>query len=217
MNRQKPINKKNYLNTARIAKARKVLNVDTVEELMKRETFYRIGQYVMQTAIYEKLIDNKEVPSSFIITLSQVEFKLNGRLTKTLGRYQYYARDGKILPVNIELSKKLATYGTFDEVMSTALHEMAHLVLSLFRKDGRFHDGDEPFEYLLKVLGASSTRVQAIDFPKHSYKCKCNVHTMARRARTVKYSCRSCEATLEYIGELTESERKKVHQSMRTI
>ena len=207
---------KNYMNKARIAIARESLDIEKLEDLMNRETFYRLGIYVLEMVIEEGLVEMKEVPSSFIIALSRVEFKLNGRLSKTLGRYQYFPNNGKILPVRIELSKKLATYGTFDEVVSVALHEMAHLVLSLYRKDGQFGDGDVPFELLLKALGASSTQVKDVDFPRHTYKCKCAIHTMNRRARRATYSCRACDGTLEYIGEHTLNERKKLEQALRT-
>lgn len=208
---------KNYLNTSRIAIARKSMDVNKLEDLMNRETFYRMGIYVLEMAIEEGLVEMEEVPSSFIIALSRVEFKLNGRLSKTLGRYQYFPNNGKILPVRIELSKKLAKYGTFDEVVSVALHEMAHLVLSLYRKDGQFGDGDVPFELLLKALGASSTQVKDVDFPRHTYKCKCAIHTMNRRARRVSYSCSICDGILEYLGEHTLNERKKLEQALRTV
>lgn len=81
---------------------------------------------------------------------------VNGRLSKTLGTYEFKKKNGKIIPLRIQLSKELVQYGSRHFIRFILKHELCHFVLSQIGTS--YKDGDDEFENELKRINAFSTK-----------------------------------------------------------
>ena len=86
-------------------------------------------------------------------TLIEVgNIKLNGRLSRTLGRC--FMKSG-----NIEISKEFFNYGKEEDIFETILHEMAHRVCILSNdKDGHGDSWKYVVNQINKKLGTNITQ-----------------------------------------------------------
>ena len=100
-----------------------------------------------------------------------IPVKINGRLTKCLGRVIYRHKAYKVIPKSIEFSKELVS-GNYkvETVESVIKHEVTHLALML--KGMEFHDGSTTFEETVKKIGGTSTRTIK-SLVKYHAKCSC--------------------------------------------
>lgn len=81
---------------------------------------------------------------------------VNGRLSKTLGTYEFKIVEGKVIPLGIQLSKELVQYGSEEFICFVLKHEVCHFVLSQFERP--FKDGEDVFEAELKRIQAFSSK-----------------------------------------------------------
>lgn len=120
-----------------------------------------------------------------------IPIKLNGRLTRSLGRF-IYSRQGK----SIELAKRLLMYYNKEEILDVLYHELVHYALCELGMP--FDDGHPVFEKELKKHSVSSTNVLHFKGIAHVYECKeCNKTFTTRRrlGRRYMYRC-SCGNTV---------------------
>lgn len=105
-----------------------------------------------------KAFANKFLMENFNMRL-EIPIKMNGRLTRSMGRYLSRNYFGKVIPLSIELSKTYLTaaliVGDLEEVYDTLKHELVHYALSVQGKD--FNDGSYDFEMKLHELNISSS------------------------------------------------------------
>lgn len=89
----------------------------------------------------------------------EIPIKMNGRLTRTMGRYLSRNYFGSVAPISIELSKKYLVaaliVGDLEEIYDTLKHELVHYALSVQGKN--YSDGDYDFEHKLYELNISSS------------------------------------------------------------
>lgn len=89
----------------------------------------------------------------------EIPIKMNGRLTRTMGRYLARNYFGSVIPKSIELSKTYLVaaliVGDLEEIYDTLKHELVHYALSVQGKN--YSDGDYDFEKKLYELNISSS------------------------------------------------------------
>lgn len=89
----------------------------------------------------------------------KIPIKMNGRLTRTMGRYLARNYFGNVIPKSIELSKTYLVaaliVGDLEEIYDTLKHELVHYALSVQGKN--YSDGDYDFEKKLYELNISSS------------------------------------------------------------
>lgn len=152
----------------------------------------------------KKYVDfaNEFLTKEYGLTL-QAPLKLNGRLTKSLGRHvgrinTYY---GIRTTIAIELSKRLLEHYTEDTVLDVLKHELVHY--AMFNLNREYRDGYHEFEKELTRLGISRTNVisRSDSEPMHHYACNCNSHQVARKLnKNTIYTCKKCKVDLTYKG-----------------
>lgn len=81
---------------------------------------------------------------------------VNGRLSKTLGTYEFKKEKDKVIPIQIQLSKELVLYGSHHFIRFILKHELCHFVLSQLSLP--YRDGDDVFEEELKRIDAFSSK-----------------------------------------------------------
>lgn len=101
---------------------------------------------------------NKFLMENFNMKL-EIPIKMNGRLTRTMGRYLSRNYFGSVVPTSIELSKTYLVaaliVGDLEEMYDTLKHELVHYALSVQGKN--YNDGDYEFEKKLYELNISSS------------------------------------------------------------
>lgn len=102
-----------------------------------------------------------------------VPISINGRLTRSLGRFLSYRnrRTGQESATGIELSKALYESRDKKKILDILKHELVHY--ALLEKGLPNNDGDPYFENTLKRLGVSSTHTYAYSGKVHVYQCDC--------------------------------------------
>lgn len=85
-----------------------------------------------------------------------IPVQVNGRLSKTLGTYEFKIKNGKVIPLRIQLSKELVQYGSRHFIYFILKHELCHFVLSHLGQP--FKDKEDVFETELKRIGAFSSK-----------------------------------------------------------
>ena len=146
---------------------------------------------------YTKIADDF-LQKEFNINL-KIPIEINGRLSKTLGRYIYRGNR----PLKIELSKKLLEYYDKDTIIDVLKHELVHYALHKMGVKG-FGDGDADFENTLKILDVNRTGVIKNKGKVHKYECGCGCEFISDRKlmKKYKYSCRKHNSELQYKGEV---------------
>ena len=130
--------------------------------------------------------------------IPMIPVKVNGRLSRALGRYMYQ-RTGQAK--GIEISKNMIKHYPKEEILDTMRHELTHYALHY---DGKpFFDGHPVFESELIKNNASSTRTKKFRGIKEviEYKCsKCNIesftYTKAVAKNPNRYRTRCCSGDL---------------------
>lgn len=129
-----------------------------------------------------------------------VPVKINNRLSRSLGRFVYNAREE--LPVSIEFAGFYLENGTEEQIISTIKHECIHYALFVLGKPHR--DGNPYFENELRKHGSCSTNTQRVKrtFMVNVYTCDCNVFHRRRKLRGngMYHRCTICKSTLTYKG-----------------
>lgn len=103
--------------------------------------------------------------------------KINGRLTRTLGRVISDVRDGSLFPSCIEISRQLLETATKESIDEVLIHEFCHWYLAETTHENHGHDAT--FKALCQKLGGgngnTSTHVdRVVDNSKiYKYQCFC--------------------------------------------
>lgn len=118
------------------------------------------------------------------------ELKINGRLTRALGRCQSIitqdTRTGEIVkvnPIGIEVGKKFLDVATHEEIIDVLAHEFAHYCT--YKTFGQHtHDSIEFKKYckLLDTCHAPSMSIKNKIKSKYSIYCKCCGKLVARKS-----------------------------------
>lgn len=139
----------------------------------------------------------------------EIPININGRLSRALGRFDYYRHGRKA--VKIHISKKLVDYHPVEDVIDTLKHELVHYAVFSNNKGQEHRDGHEVFESELKRLGIGRTGTLKGLHPKHVYSCTgCNkpeneIKRNSRLNLKRNYTTRCCDAPLKYEGLKQES------------
>lgn len=126
----------------------------------------------------------------------EIPFKINGRLKRALGRFEYTVDvvNNEEKAKKIQLSKDLVRYHTEEETHKVLIHELIHY--ALFTLDKPFDDGDEYFENELRKHNSTSNS----DKPMRIIPTK-------RKVRTLTHQCQDCGLTFERRKDMTNSYR----------
>lgn len=134
--------------------------------------------------------------------------KINGRLTRTLGRCILVGDSD----LSIEFSKQLLETATDESIIGVIKHEAAHALTWV--KTGTMHGHDEVFRDMCKKIGCDNDRaktkverlVSLDEVNKYTIKCKCCGKSVAFRRSKCKlvknpelYSSRCCRSALEVV------------------
>lgn len=106
-----------------------------------------------------------------IRTMATTPASVNARISATLGRvfWKYEAKHSKVPEMRLELSGDLARKGSIDEIRSTFLHEVAHVLEKLVprsqnpRNAKRQPHGPE-WRQLARALGVSGERTAIVGY-----------------------------------------------------
>lgn len=134
--------------------------------------------------------------------------KINGRLTKTLGRVISEPYPFGLKPVSLEISKKLINYATDEDIRTVIKHEFCHWAVCVETQES--HDHDKVFKAMCRKVGcAGNTPCVKINYIAdedkiHKYVVKCkdcdNTLYFSRAGKVVKhleeYMCGKCGGTL---------------------
>lgn len=147
-----------------------------------------------------------------LLSMDKPVFELNGRLKRTYGRFirRYVDRSTFDVYKKIELAKIVYEYGTMYEIMDVVLHEICHAVVYFSKFD---HSDYMPaFEYMLRLVGAGSTRTDSVDYPKHRYGCYgCGCeYSSVNKYKEGRYVCRDHKNKLVHVGRMTDREYAKL-------
>lgn len=126
-----------------------------------------------------------------------IPIKINGRLTRVLGRFNYSSKDNK--PISIEVSKKYLMNGNIKDIKSTLRHEAIHYYLH--GQDRDFKDGDKDFENELRKHNTHSTGTVTYKRKrlKVTHECECGNQWIRQRSMGERYMCASCETTIKEV------------------
>lgn len=143
------------------------------------------------------------------------DLKLNGRLTRALGRCSMMAEKDlttgeiiSVIPTRIEISKRFLSCATDEEVAEVVAHEYAHYCTTL--KVGLHdHDTKEFKEYcrLLKSTSSPNLKLKNQTLCKYSIYCSCCNRMLGAKsnsnARVIKYpnsfTSKCCGASLKIV------------------
>lgn len=146
---------------------------------------------------------NKFLSENFDGMQLEVPIKINGRLTRALGRFKHYKAPKK--PIAIELAKDTIEYYELNEILDVLKHELVHYALYMQGKP--YKDGDYYFENKLKELGISATQVYEHKGKVEVYACECDTYEYTRKLHKhnqyqgANYTCRQCKKHLRYVGQ----------------
>lgn len=127
-----------------------------------------------------------------------IPVRLNGRLTRVLGRFRH--KDG--VAHALEFNKKFFENGKEDDIIGVIKHESIHY--ALYETARPYKDGTPYFENELVKHNAPSTKIIRYRFEKNVqvYGCGCQEreHIQLRKLRKT-YICIHCKQELNYIGK----------------
>lgn len=131
--------------------------------------------------------------------------KLNGRLTRTLGRVRWLEKeDGEIELIDIEFSKQLLETASDRSIRDVILHEAAHLIA--FKRTGIQHGHDSYFKAICAELGTTNDKcsgyVETVKAVKYKYTIVCpncgvlgGYNRMCKTVRNISAcSCKKCNS-----------------------
>lgn len=129
-----------------------------------------------------------------------IPIELNGRLTRTLGRFHFNKRGSNRVPVKLDFAKKLLEFGTIEDIKGVIRHELIHY--AMFVAGRPFHDGEEEFEAELVKYNAPATNVLRIKSPKLviTHECGCGNQWKQRRKMSSGYLCSSCKTEIKEVS-----------------
>lgn len=136
-----------------------------------------------------------------------VPIRLNGRLTRTLGRVhqEYNATEGRYISTLVEFSKQLLETSTDKSIHDVIMHEAAHLIIT--DRTGESHGHDKAFKAVCAEIGTDNdgtcTKVERTVEEKALYKyqifcptCHKFIGGYSRKCRTIDHIedcfCKSC-------------------------
>lgn len=139
--------------------------------------------------------------------------KINGRLTKTLGRCFYEKTGSTWNPIRIEISKHLLETATDKSIEEVIMHECAHYVTCAITHE--HHGHDKTFRYYCDKIGTTNNSVYYDDIEykkpekmvyKYTLRCAGCGQTLGGRHRACKitknpqfYVTKCCGASVEVI------------------
>lgn len=108
-----------------------------------------------------------------------IPVQINGRLTRTLGRFMYTMNQKTELltPVRIEFSRQLLQTATDASIISVIEHECAHYLVAV--KTGMQHGHDKVFQAACALIGCTNdkprTQVERTVAVRSKYEVWCDV------------------------------------------
>lgn len=143
---------------------------------------------------------NENIPSR------NFPIQINGRLTRTLGRFSFYISKGIVLPKHIEISKLFLLNADIDNVIDTILHETAHYIATKKYKVNCGHDSR--WKNIARKINAkpdATKELKSMEAPKR-YAVICSTHgVVGWLTRLTKHkmssifsnnlSCKLCESS----------------------
>lgn len=146
--------------------------------------------------------------------------EVNGRLNRALGGYSWRRGIGnKVIPVKMELARRLLENYSDETIESVIKHELTHWALSV---QGRpFDDGHPVFESELKRVGAHTTGVIKLAGNLHTVICvKCGKVAAKHQSQGSlwkyvkpgsRYSTRCCKAKMQYGETIFVEDTNSLH------
>lgn len=136
----------------------------------------------------------------------EIPVMVSGRMTNSLGLFYsrtVYVRGERVRqPLKIVISKNLLEYYSLENIEGVIKHELCHY--HLYKKGGKFSDGDKEFEDELKRIGSHSTRTLNRSGMIYTVICSCCGKVTRRTAskaavtRTINTRISACcEADLQ--------------------
>jgi predicted SprT family Zn-dependent metalloprotease len=83
-----------------------------------------------------------------------IEIRINGRLTRTLGRCFAEIRAGVVYPTKIEFSRRLLETSVDDSIIAVIEHECCHALVAL--ETGERHGHDAVFKRMCARIGCTN-------------------------------------------------------------
>lgn len=142
---------------------------------------------------------NEFLQANFGMNL-EIPITLNGRLTRSLGRFRHSSTGRS---VGIEISKLACVNALMaedkTELFGILKHECVHY--ALFEKNLPFFDEDKHFIETCQALDVPLTGIINLAKPTHIYECEAG-HKIGRSRKfdEKKYNC-ECGAKLKYLGQ----------------
>lgn len=158
-----------------------------------------------------------DIPSA-----KDVPVEIDGRMTKTLGYFQFEQsrKTGKIVPCKFKFAKKLFEYYNRKDIIDTIKHEVIHYIVTLrYQKDMQHN---EVFKQFCRVLGVNDAQyfkakpikpIPKIE-PRYIIKCK-NCGAIAKRKKMgddrafeilANCRCGNCHGEFNYIHDTKTDE-----------
>lgn len=104
-----------------------------------------------------------------------IPIRLNGRLTRTLGRVHQEKKDGIWAPTSVEFSKQLLETSSDKSIRDVILHEYAHIIVTA--RTGEEHGHDATFKRVCAEIGTTNdgiaTKVERIVEVHSKYEIFC--------------------------------------------
>lgn len=132
--------------------------------------------------------------------------KLNGRLTKCLGRVRYCCLGGECAPILVEFSKQLLATATDDSILGIIKHEAAHFIV--LKRTYKNHGHDAVFKAVCaeigttydnavvqteKIVDSSAVFKYEVFCPTCNKKLKGGFHKQGSRLKRIgNYRCVNC-------------------------
>ena len=153
-----------------------------------------------------------KVFASVNLEFNNIEIKINGRLTKTLGRCNYKKQDTKLIPVCLEFSRLLVEKGDNKLIEDVIKHECAHAIATI--ETGASQKHNNYFKSVCARIGttndtpSTTAKYNAEDTEIYKYtviceKCKKVVGRYHRAGNVIKmpshYGCNYCGGSLKVI------------------
>lgn len=143
--------------------------------------------------VQELMVELEDIATKFCAEEYAIAFdiplKLNGRLTRALGRFVYW-NSGRC---QIELAKDLIEKYDLSDIIDVLKHELIHFCL--WKLQLPHDDGHPYFEEELKRLGVSATKTNECRRDKHIHKCDCcgEVFVESRKLKQDKWYHKKCK------------------------
>lgn len=155
---------------------------------------------------------NKFLKEHFDMELG-VPIEFNTRLKRTLGMFRYNRKNGKPVPLKIQMSVQFMKVHPKEHILDVFRHELVHYALcAKGYTESQFSDGHQIFESKLKELKVSRTHTYGAYGKMHHYSCslcKTEFKRQRRIAATSRCTC-SIHSKIIYHGEIELDHEGKV-------